>query len=240
MSKTKHPWAHILQRELAAYFSSPIAYIVIALFLIFSGTMFFSTFFLIERAELRGFFSLLPILFSFFIPAISMRLFAEEKRSGSIETLVTLPVHDWDIVTGKYLAAWVSSISMLLPSFVYVLTVSALGTPDFGPVVGGYLGALFLSAAYCGIGIFASSLTKNQIVAFFIAFSISIVLSMLDMLLVLVPAVLVPLFEFLSAGYHFESISKGIIDSRDLLYFVSVAALFIGLTKKSLEKGREA
>lgn len=239
MSNTKHPWAHILRRELAAYFSSPIAYIVIALFLIFSGTMFFSTFFLIERAELRGFFSLLPVLFSFFIPAISMRLFAEELRSGSMETLITLPVHDGDVVIGKYLAAWISSISMLLPTLVYVVTVSFLGTPDFGPIAGGYLGALFLSAAFCAIGIFASSLTRNQIVAFFIAFSISIVLSMLDMLLILVPAFLVPLFEFLSAGYHFESLSKGIIDSRDLLYFASVTALFIGLTGKNLEKRRE-
>jgi ABC-2 type transport system permease protein len=229
-----------MRRELAAYFTSPVAYIVTGLFLAFSGFIFFSTFFLANRAELRNFFSLLPILFAFFIPAITMRLFSEEARSGSLETLMTLPVSGADAVAGKFLAAFIFSASMLVPTFVYAATVFVLGSPDVGPMIGGYLGALFLAACFTSIGLFASTLTKNQIVAFFVAFAVCIVLALVDKFLIFLPARIVDQFEFVSAGYHFESISRGIVDTRDLLYFLSLTVLFLGLAVRSVENRRAA
>jgi ABC-2 type transport system permease protein len=220
----------IVKRELGAYFSGPIAYIVTGLFLIFSGILFFSSFFLQDRAELRRFFDNLPILLSFFIPALTMRLFSEEKRSGSIETLMTLPVTELDVVWGKFAAAWTSVVVMLVPTVSYVVTVMLFGSPDPGPIVGGYLGAVFLCAAFSAIGLFASSVTKNQIIAFFVAFGISIVLSTLDYFLIFMPGAVVNFLAYFSAGAHFSSVSRGIIDTRDLLYFVSVTLLFLVLT----------
>lgn len=228
----------IARRELAAYFSGPIAYIVSGLFLAFTGFLFFSTFFLVNRAELRGFFALLPIMFAFFVPALTMRLFSEEWRSGSIETLLTLPVSSLDVSLGKFAAAFCFIVCMLLPTLSYVITATVLGAPDAGPIIGGYLGALFLAASFSATGLFASSLTANQIVAFFIAFSISIALALVDIFLVILPAPVVGFLQFISAGAHFQSISRGILDSRDLLYFVSLTAAFLALTVKTLDLRR--
>jgi len=233
-------WIHLAKRELAAFYSGPVAYIVAALFLAFSGFLFFSTFFLINRAELRNFFSMLPILFAFFIPALTMRLFSEEMRSGSLETLMTLPVTPLDAVAGKFAAACISAAGMLVPTLVYTGTIVYLGSPDPGPLVGGYLGSLFLAAAFSAIGVFASSLTRNQIVAFFTAFSLCMVLALIDKFLVFLPVPVVGLLDFVSAGRHFESIARGIIDSRDLVYFASITVLFLGLTVRALDAGRDA
>ncbi|MFA6508354.1 MAG: ABC transporter [Treponemataceae bacterium] len=233
-------WTVIFGRELSAYFSSPIAYIVTGLFLVFSGFFFFSVFFLVNRAELRGFFSLLPILFSFFIPALTMRLFAEEKRIGTLETLFTLPVSGFDATMGKFLAALSFSLIMLLPTLAYALTAAVLGDLDPGPAIGGYLGAILLAAGYSAVGIYASAITKNQIVAFFIAFSICAFLTLVDKFLIILPAPIVDTLEFFSAGYHFDSVSRGIIDSRDLLYFASLTALFLWMTVAAVDDRREA
>lgn len=235
--KKTYPALIIMRRELAAYFASPIAYIVMGLFLIVSGVFFFMTFFLANRAELRDFFSLLPITLSFFIPALTMRMLAEEKRSGSIETLLTLPVTAFDVTLGKFLAAFVSGAAMLVPSLAYVVTCVVFGAPDAGPIVGGYVGTLFLIAAFSAIGLFATSLTKNQIVAFFIACPICLAFSLLGGFLVFLPAWLVNACSYFSAYSHFVSISRGIIDTRDLLYFVSLTALFLALTVEILKGG---
>jgi len=240
MNSKKPVYFVIMKRELASFYTSPVAYIVTALFLVFSGILFFSTFFLVNRAELRNFFSILPVLFAFFIPALTMRVFAEEKRSGSFETLMTLPVSGLDAVIGKFLAVFIFTASMLVPTLSYVITSVALGSPDSGSIFCGYLGALFLSAAFSAIGLFASSLTKNQIVAFFAAFTACIVLAMIDRLLILLPPVIVGPLEFISASYHFESISRGIIDTRDLLYFLSLTVLFLGLTARTVDARRVA
>lgn len=228
----------IMHREIVSYFTSPIAYIVTGLFLIFSGFLFFSTFFLANRAELRNFFSMLPITLSFFVPALTMRLFSEEKRSGSIETLMTLPVTPFDVVCGKFCAAFISSAAMLVPSVFYVITCRIFGAPDAGPIIGGYLGALFLIASFSAIGLFASSVTKNQIIAFFIAFAICILLAVLGNFLVFLPAPIVSFLSFFSASDHFDSISRGIIDTRDLLYFISLTALFFALSVQTLNSDR--
>ncbi len=232
-------WKTIMKRELAAYFSSPIAYIVCCFFLIFSGFTLFSTFFIIRRAELRNFFELLPIIFSLFIPALTMRVFSEERRSGSFETLLTLPVSTIDIVTGKYLATLISALLMLLPTLFYVLTCSIFGSPDMGPIIGGYIGSILLCAAFTAIGLFASSTTKNQIIAFFVAFAICIVLSAINNFAILLPGTLVNFVSFISASSHFESISRGIVDTRDILYFISLAAVFFVLTVQSIENARK-
>ena len=229
----------IMKRELKSYFTSPVAYIVTCAFLIVSGFMLFSFFFLANRAELREFFVNLPWLFAIFIPALTMRLFSEERGRGTIETLMTLPV-TCTVVIGKFLAAFVSSIIMLVPTFIYAITASIFGDVDFGPLFCGYLGAIFLGACFSAIGIFASSITKNQIVSFFVAFGICILLAMIDRFLIFLPAGIVGFLQFISAGSHFTSISRGIIDSRDLLYFISITILFIAITVKVLENRRSA
>ena len=239
VSKNKSStWNIIARRELASYFSSPVAYIVCVLFLVFSGIMLFSTFFIVGRAELRNFFQLLPVLFSFFIPALTMRTFSEEKRSGSFETLLTLPVHSVDVVIGKYVAACVSALVLLLPTLFYIVTCYMFGSPDLGPIVGGYIGAVLLAAAFTSIGVFASSLTKNQIVSFFVAFAVCVVLSFIDNFAILMPGAVVSLVTFLSATSHFESIARGIIDTRDVLYFISVAVVFFVFTVKNVNDAR--
>ncbi len=235
----KNPALVIFKREFKSYFTSPVAYIVTALFLIISGFMFFSTFFLNNRAELRQFFGLLPIMLSFFVPALTMRLFAEEKRSGSLETLMTLPVTELDVVAGKFAASLCGTLIMLLPTLFYVITAEIFGSPDYGPIIGGYIGAIFLSASFTAIGLFASSITKNQIIAFFTAFIICIVLTLIDVFLVLLPAPLVSFLSFISANSHFTSISRGIIDTRDLLYFISLTALFFVITVKVQQTERD-
>lgn len=237
--KNKKSWTVIMKRELCSYFTSPIAYIVACLFLIASGLLVFSTFFISGRADLRNFFTLLPIVYSFFIPALTMRIFSEEKKSGSYETLLTLPVTIKDIVIGKYLAVFASSIVMLVPTLFYVLTCCAFGSPDAGPIIGGYIGAMLLAAAFCAIGVFSSAITKNQIIAFFVAFSICIVLTFLDNFAILLPAVAVPVVKFISASSHFESVARGVLDTRDLIYFISVALGFAVSTVYALDDSKK-
>ena len=229
-TKTKNPAFVIMRRELRSYFSGPIGYIVTGLFLVINGLLFFAAFFLQNRADLRNFFSMLPIMLSFFIPAVTMRVFAEEKRVGSIETLMTLPVRELDVVTGKYLAVLLESLIMLAPTLFYVVTAEIFGSPDYGPIIGGYIGAIFICAAFAAIGLFCSSITKNQIIAFAVAMAICLVLTFVESFLVFLPDGIVKLFSFLSASVHFGSISKGIVDTRDVLYFVSLTALFFVLT----------
>lgn len=231
-SKNTKPAIIIMKRELKAYFTAPVAYIVTALFLIVSGILFFSTFFLYDRAELRRYFDVLPVLLSFFIPALTMRIFAEERRVGSIETLMTLPVTEVDVVTGKYLASLLGTLIMLAPTLFYIIPAEVFGSPDYGPIIGGFIGAAFLSAAFTAVGVFATSVTKNQIIAFFTGFIICIVLSMIDSFLIFLPSPIVSVLSYISAGGHFTSISRGILDTRDLLYFISVSALFFTATVK--------
>jgi ABC-2 type transport system permease protein len=219
--------AHILKKEFTSYFVSPIAYIVISIFLLVTGWFFFTTFFLFNQANLRNFFALLPIIFSFVVPAITMRLFSEELNVGSYEILLTLPVRFRDVVLGKFLAAVLFIAAMLIPTFAYPITVSFLGQLDWGPVAGGYIGAVLLGAAFSAIGLFASSLTRNQIIAFITGMAICFSLTLIDKMLFFLPHSLLGFLEYLGADFHFENISKGIIDSRDILYFVSVA--FVGL-----------
>ena len=218
---------HIFKKEFYAYFLSPIAYIVISIFLIVTGWFFFSTFFIYNMASMRNFFAMMPIIFSFVVPAVTMRLFSEELNVGSYELLLTMPVTIRQVVLGKFLAGAVFMVMTLLPTISYPLTISFLSDLDWGPVIGGYIGASMLAASFCAVGLFASSLTRNQIVAFIIGLAICFGLTMLDKMLFFLPETLLGLFSYLGADTHFANISKGIIDTRDLLYFVSV--IFVGL-----------
>lgn len=230
-----HQVNQIFQKEFKDFFISPIAYIVISIFLLVTGWFFFMTFFLFDQAELRNFFNLLPMSFSFVIPALTMRLFSEELNVGSYETLVTLPVTLVDIIVGKFLAVSIFVAAMLLPTLSYPLFISFLGDLDWGPVVAGYFGAFLLGGAYCAIGIFASSVTRNQIIAFIIGALICFILTMINQMLFFFPQAILNVISYLGIGSHFQNIAKGIVDSRDLLYFFSV--IFIGLfsTKLVLE-----
>ncbi len=228
----------IMKKELMSYFATPIAYIVITFFLVITGWFFFSTFFLYGQAELRGFFQLLPLVFSFVIPAITMRLFSEEKQSGSFEILMTLPVLTVDAVIGKVLASTVFVALMLVPTLFYAISVAFVGSPDYGPIIGGYIGALFLGAAFSAIGVFSSALTRNQIIAFIVALSICVVLTLIDKFLFFLPAAVLSFVEFLGADFHFRNISRGVVDSRDILYFLSLVALATIGTVEILEERR--
>jgi ABC-2 type transport system permease protein len=217
----------ICRKEFNAYFASPIAYIVIAIFLLVTGWFFFSTFFLFNQASLRNFFRMLPIVFAFVVPAVTMRQFAEELNVGSYEILLTLPVRFTDVIIGKFLASAAFIAGMLVPTLVYPLTVAFLGALDWGPVIGGYLGALLLGAAFAAVGLFASALTRNQIVAFIIGMAICFALTLVDQMVFFLPHALLKTLAYLAADVHFENIAKGIIDTRDVVYFLSVC--FIGL-----------
>ncbi|WP_020611041.1 ABC transporter permease subunit [Sediminispirochaeta bajacaliforniensis] len=226
------------KRELYSLFGGPIAYIVIALFLLFSGMLFFPTFFIYDQAEMRGFFQLLPILFSFFVPAITMRSFAEERSKGTFEALVSFPVSSGKIVLSKFFAAVIFIAVMLAPTLLYVVLISLVGDPDPGPIIGGYVGALLLGAAYAAVGLFASSMTSNQIVAFIVTAAIALLFTFFDQMLVLVPAALVNILEFLGTQYHFKTISRGLLDSRSLIYLISLTAVFLLFTVKAVKERR--
>ncbi|RJQ68193.1 MAG: ABC transporter [Desulfobacteraceae bacterium] len=217
----------IFKKEFKDYFISPIAYIVIAIFLIVTGWLFFSSFFLYDQADLRRFFNLLPFLFALVVPIITMRLFSEELNVGSWELLFTLPVTFRDIIVGKFMAALAFVAAILLPTLSYAIFISFVGDLDWGAAIGGYIGAVFLGGAYAAIGLFASALTRSQIVACIVAMVVCVGLAIVDQMLFFFPQFLLDVIAYISADAHFKNIAKGIVDSRDILYFVSI--VFLGL-----------
>lgn len=220
----------VFKRDFRSLFISPVAYIIITLFVVVSGWFFFSTYFLQGKVDMRGFFNLLPIIFTFLIPAITMRTFSEEYRSGSYEILVTLPLNRLEIVLGKFLAALAMVLVMMAPTLIFPFFVAGTGSLDWGPVAGGFIGAIFLAGSFSALGILASSLTHNQIVAFIISVAINFFLVMVDKILMLVPRFLQGFFQYLGADYHFQSVAKGVVDSRDLIYFLSLIFLALHIT----------
>lgn len=226
----------IFRRELQSSFNSPVAYVVIVVFLAIVGWFFTSNLFLSNSASLRVVFELVPLVFLFFAPAVTMRLLAEEKKSGTFELLATRPVQDFEIVLGKFLAAWTLLATAVAPTLLYLVTLEALGTPDFGPVVTGYLGLLLMGGVYIAVGLFASSLTENQIIAFIIGFLIMLALFMADKVLIYAPEGFASTLEFLAIDYHFSNIARGVIDSRNIIYFGSVLGFSLLLATASLER----
>lgn len=227
----------LFKKELMAYFNSPIAYIFIGVFLIVGNWLFFKNFYLIGQASMRSYFDLLPWIFLFMAPAVSMRIWAEEKKSGTIEFLLTLPVTDWQVVLAKFFSALAFLSVALMMSITLPISVMFLGNMDLGPVIGGYIGALFLGGAYLALGILISSLTKNQIIAFvlglvacFMAFMVGA-----DFVLLGAPQFLVPVMKFAGLGSHFYNIAKGVIDSKDIIYYCSFIFVFLWLNTRVIE-----
>jgi len=221
----------ITKRELSGFFDSLIAYVMIILFLGLSGSftwLFGTNVFMLGQANLSVFYAIAYWSLFFFIPAITMRMIAEENKSGTIELLITKAVSDRQIVAGKFLACLILVLIALLCTVPYYFTISRLGNVDDGGVIGGYLGMILLAASYISIGLFASSLTQNQIVAFLIALFIGIFFQMLfDVIGSGLTGSLGQAFSFLSLRTHVDSLSRGVIDSRDIIYFLSI--IFIGL-----------
>jgi len=227
----------VMKKDLRDYFNSPIAYIVITIFLVFVGFFFFKDFFFYNQAEMRSLFQLMPLMLTFVIPAVTMRLFSEERHSGSFEILMTLPISSRDIVIGKFLAGSIFSAVMISPTLLYLITIIFLGSPDIGVIIGGYIGVILLSALYTSIGLLASSLTRNQIVAFISAWAACFFLWLIDKIVFFMPAKL-GFLTYLGSDYHFQNIAKGIIDSRDIIYFISVCVLSLMFTIKAVEERR--
>lgn len=228
----------IFKRELRSYFDSPMAYVVIIVFLLLTGWFFTSNFFISAQADLRVIFGIIPFVFLFITPAITMRLISEERKTGTMELLVTLPITDSSIIIGKYLASVALLFAMILPTIIYAVTVSLLGDMDGGPAIGGYVGLLLMGAAYLAIGTFGSSLTDNQVVAFIVSWILVFIFFLLDKILFFLPNWMVSFVEYLSIEYHFQNIARGVIDTRDLVYYLSVIAFALFLAVRSMSARR--
>src|ERR1700722_4857919 len=230
----------IAKRELESFFDSLTAYIMLAAFLGFSGFftwLYGADIFLRNQADLQVFFNIAYWTLFFFIPAITMRTLAEENKSGTIELLLTKAVTDWQVICGKFLACMLLILIALVLTLPYYFTVWKLGPIDHGSVLTGYLGLILMSAAYISIGIYTSSVTTNQIVAFLLALLIGICFHVVfDVLAQSFPGTIGGFFSYLSLGTHYESISRGVIDTKDIVYFLSIIFLGLTLAETSLAK----
>ena len=237
----KNIWI-IAKRELSAFFSSLMAYILLITFLGFSGlfTWFIGQdVFFIKEASLQAFFDIAYWTLFFFIPGITMRLFAEENRSGTIELLLTKPVSDWQVVMGKFSATLMLIIIALLLTLPYYITISFIGPLDHGAALTGYLGLIFMSAAYISIGIFASSISTNQIVGYLLALVIGIFFQIIFGFVAMgMSGFIGEIFNYLSLTTHYESMARGVIDSKDLIFFLSIIVFGLSLTVSNLAKNR--
>ncbi len=234
----------LIKKELSAFFASAVGYLVIGLFLLANGLLlwiFKSDYNILNTgfADINSFFSISPWLFFFLIPAITMRSFVDEKNLGTYELLKTKPISTTQLVLGKYFGDLLLILLALLPSFIYIFSINQLANPvgniDFGPIIGAYLGLIFMASSYTAIGIFASAISQNQIIAFLITVVICMIfyfgfeaLSNFH------------LFKGFNLGlvgmkYHYESISRGVLDTRDLIYFISISLIFLGITHKIVD-----
>ena len=237
------PTLAVAKREFRTFFASPIAYVVLGGFLLLAGWLYFSTLFLAGQASLRGFFGVVPVLFVVLVPSITMRAVAEERKSGTLELLLTLPMEDWQIVLGKFLAALGMVCVGLAWTLPYPLTVAALTAPgvafDWGPVFAGYFGLVLLAGSFIGLGLWGSSLSRNQIVAFIISLVLCFAFAFVDKFAALLPESLGQALELLSVNYHFDNIARGVLDTRDLVFYLSLTTLGLVLTTRSLSSARQ-
>ncbi len=234
----------ILKKEFNSFFASPVAYLVIGVFLLVNGLflwVFKDNFNILNAgfADLNSFFYLTPWLFLFLIPAITMKSFADEFSVGTIEILRTKPLSDWQIVMGKYFAALLLVSIALIPTLIYVYTIYDLGNPkgnlDMGTIIGSYFGLFFLASSYTSVSLFTSTLSKSQITAFILGICICFFLFYGFDALSDLSGTSNYYIKLLGFNEHFKSISRGVIDTRDLFYFISVSFFFLYITKKQLE-----
>ena len=226
----------VYYKEMKSYFNSPMAYIFLVIFSVINGYFFTRTFFLFNQSDMRSLFNIVPLVYLFFIPAVTMSLIAREKNLGTMEIITTLPLKDIDFVFGKFLAALSLVVTGLLVTLIHLFTLTQVGTNvDYGAVFTGYLGLALAGAVYSSVGTFASSVTDNQVVAFLIGIFIVIIFFLMDKMLMFIPAYLTGLIQYLSVDYHLSNISRGVIDSRNLVYFSSVVGFFLFMTVRILE-----
>jgi len=237
----------IARRELRAYFNSPVAYVVLGVYLIAFAALFFFVIgggiFVIGEASMRPILSISPWLFMIVAPAVTMRLLAEERKSGTFEVLMTLPVREFEVVLGKFLGAvgmLAVGIACTLPIPLSLAAITAGGFEfDWGPVLGGYLGLLLMASSFLAVGMWASAMTRNQIVSFIVGLGMCFVLVMLDSSVFLLPESIAATVQYFSVVDHFDSISRGVLDSRDLVFYLSLTTAFLMLTVSSLQAARE-
>jgi ABC-2 type transport system permease protein len=228
---------HIFKKEVSSYFNSPMAYIFLVIFAIVNSFFFTNIFFKINQSDLRTLFNIIPLVYLFFIPAICMGLIAKEKNTGTMEVLTTLPITDRQLVIGKFLSALFLIFVGLLFTFIQLYTLIQTGTDiDYGAIFTGYLGLLLLGAVYSSIGIFASSVSNDQIVAFIIGVFLVLIFYLMDKtILLFTPPFMASFIQYLAVDYHLTNISRGVIDSRNIIYFLSVISFFLFMTIRLLE-----
>jgi len=226
----------IFKKEFKSYFVSPIAYVFITVYLAVTNFLFFQSFFLINQADMRGYFQLLPWVFLFFVPAVTMRSWSEEKKGRTLELLLTWPVSDFEVVAGKFAAAFCFLSVVIMLSVSIPITILALGKPDLGPIIGGYAGALLMGGAYLAIGMWVSSYTENQIIAFILGVVATFVLFIIGnpFFIMAAPQSVIPVLTYLGLSNHFDSIQRGVFDSRDIIYYLSTIGFFLFLNIQSL------
>jgi ABC-2 type transport system permease protein len=228
----------IAKREFSSYFNSPIPFILVGLFVALSSYLFFTQLFVSQQADLRPFFELMPLMFCILIPLLTMRLLAEEKKEGTLELLLTMPISDWQLVLGKYLSVLGIIAVLLGVTLVVPITVVSIGPLDKGATVATYFGAFLMAGAYAAIGLMASSLTRNQIVAAILGVFLSLFLFIVGMMVPMVPPALATTVAGIGITPHFNNIARGVIDSRDVLYFLSLIFVCLLIAQTSLDSRR--
>jgi ABC-2 type transport system permease protein len=226
----------VFKKELKSYFNSPMAYIFLIVFAIVTGYFFTNTFFLFNQSNMRALFNIVPLVYLFFIQAITMGLIAREKNIGTMEVISTLPITDVEFVVGKFFSA-LSLIALGLAfTLIHFFTLINVGTNiDYGAVFTGYLGLLMLGSVYASVGTFASSVTDNQVIAFIISVFIVLIFFLMDKMLYFMPVSISGLIQYIIVDYHLSNISRGVIDSRNIIYFTSLIGFFLFITVRVLE-----
>jgi ABC-2 type transport system permease protein len=226
----------IAKREFGAFFKSPIAYIVLGALVIWTGVLYFwGNLFIAGQTSMESFFGGFPLWLILVCPAIAMRLLAEERGTGTIELLLTMPVRDSEVVVGKYLAALGVLAVALLCTLPFAITISFLGNLDWGPVVSGYLGCLLVGGTYLAVGLFGSAMTKNQIVAFVVGLAICGGLFLLSVFYQLAGVVVGPILQYASPPFHFNKIARGVVELRNIVYYLSIIGVLLVLSVQVLE-----
>ena len=236
----------IAKRELSAYFTSPVAYVFLVIFLLLAGffTFMIGSFFERGEASLAAFFAWHPWIYLFLVPAIGMRVWSEERRSGTMELLLTMPINAWEAIVAKFLASWVFLAIALVLTFPIVITVNLLGEPDNGTIVAGYIGSLFLAGAFLAITCMTSALTRNQVVAFILSVVLCLFLILAgfnpvtDLMTRWANPAIVQIVASFSVVTHFDGFQKGVIDTRDLFFFLSVIGFALFATSVIIRNHR--
>lgn len=225
----------VTKKELRSYFTSSIAYVVFAMFLILAGYFFTVILLVSKQASLLGVSYNIVVTLIFLIPLITMRLFAEERKLGTLELLMTKPIRDIEVVLGKFLASFILFLSMMAATLVYVFIIFKYGNPDVGPILSTYLGIILIGAAFLALGIFASTLTENQIVAAVISFALILVLWILNWISGHLGTGTEGLTSYLSLSYHFDDFLKGVVDLKSVVYYLSFVVFWLFVTTRSIE-----